>query len=171
MIKLYAYPNTSASAESQSECAYKLLLRALECDFGICASVSDISKAELGKPYFAHGDATDIFFSLSHTKGLAVCGISDNDIGVDIERSDREISERIRKRWLRDCNAEASILEWTALESKGKLIGCGVSSSILNESDISVKHYTINANGVEYTVALASRLALEEFPDSVDVIL
>ncbi len=171
MIRLYASPIVDSSAKGQSKCAYELLFSALRRDFGIDTSLSDISKTQLGKPYFAQGNAKGIFFSISHTSSLAVCAISDEDVGVDAERSDREVSERIRKRWLCDCDADESLSAWTALESKGKLIGCGVSNSAMLEEDISVKHYTLSSNGVEYTVALASRKHPEKFPDKIEVIL
>lgn len=51
-----------------------------------------------GKPYL---DGSTLQFSLSHTKG-AVCAVfsdgESGEVGVDIERRDRRVSERIRER-------------------------------------------------------------------------
>ena len=53
-----------------------------------------------GKPYL---DGSTLQFSLSHTKG-AVCAVfsdgESGEVGVDIERRDRRVSERIRERIL-----------------------------------------------------------------------
>ena len=69
--------------------------RKISFDFGRC-----------GKPYLK---GAQLWFSLSHTNG-AVCAAfsSEEEIGVDIERTDRNISEPLKKRVL--CAEELSAL-------------------------------------------------------------
>ena len=71
-----------------------------------------------GKPYL---DGSTLQFSLSHTKG-AVCAVfsdwESGEVGVDIERRDRRVSERIRERIL-------SENEKLLVSSTEDLLGCG----------------------------------------------
>ncbi len=48
-----------------------------------------------GKPFLTGGPEID--FSIAHTKGLVVCGISGKRIGVDVERI-RQFDERLMRR-------------------------------------------------------------------------
>lgn len=43
-----------------------------------------INKNKYGKPYLR--DFPNIHYNISHTKGAIVCAVSDNPVGVDIER-------------------------------------------------------------------------------------
>jgi phosphopantetheine--protein transferase-like protein len=49
---------------------------------------------ENGKPYF---EGNPLYFSLSHTEGIAVCAISDAPVGVDIERIRAKKIESIKR--------------------------------------------------------------------------
>lgn len=48
-----------------------------------CQNV-DIRYNEAGKPYV---DVPNVFFNISHTDGLAVCALSDSEVGVDVEKT------------------------------------------------------------------------------------
>lgn len=63
------------------------------------------------------------YVSLSHTDGVLVVAFSDDKVGVDIERADREVSPKICK----------SIEQWTAIEAYAKWTGKGLSKEILSQ--------------------------------------
>ena len=84
---------------------------------------------EYGKPYIENGK----FFSISHSGDIAVLAISDNEIGIDIEKP-REIDKNIIKRCFTDKEAEFTgsssekfIRIWTLKEAVSKLFGEGLS--------------------------------------------
>ena len=86
-----------------------------------------------GKPYFENGG---IHFSISHSKNIAVCAISQSEVGIDIERLDKErdylsLAERYftKKEYekIRESEniKEAFIKYWTAKEAYIKYTGEG----------------------------------------------
>lgn len=85
-----------------------------------------------GKPYFSD---MDLHFSLSHSGNLAVCAVSDKEIGVDIEKI-RDVNPAVADRYFTSeeceyiCNAEntkkAFFEIWTKTESRVKLTGKGI---------------------------------------------
>jgi len=107
-----------------------------------------------GKPYLS--PETEPFFSLSHTRGIAACAVSETEIGVDVERIfpyDPEIAAMIC------CPAELRFLDgvtdksfhltrfWVLKESHLKAIGQGLSIDprtidILDEPDESFQLQT-----------------------------
>lgn len=108
-----------------------LLLFALQKE-GIRNEVlPDFAYKEEGKPYLE--EYPYIHFSLSHTKNIITCVISDEEIGVDIEHK-RDISETAIKRIFSDeereiaeFSQEGYIRLWTAKEACAKLMGTGLS--------------------------------------------
>ena len=106
-------------------CAWELLSDAL-ITAGHSLSDYTLCHTPLGKPYFAEPHAPH--FSLSHTKALAVCAISDTPIGVDAEPCDRKVSPAVCRRFLGGCSPEEAVLRWTERESFGKLTGEGAAS-------------------------------------------
>ena len=114
----------------QSLGAGLLLMHALEE-----AGVRDFSLFEnpYGKPYLC---SKEKYFSLSHTKGIAVCAVSDQEVGADTEEwmeAKMKIAERFfhpdEILWLKaqaDINTAFTRL-WTRKESYVKLIGEGLS--------------------------------------------
>ena len=86
-----------------------------------------------GKPYFAQGN---LHFSISHTKHYAFCVLSERNIGIDAEETDREINlslaqkilspeEKARFDTARDKHA-ALLKLWVLKEAAGKLSGEGI---------------------------------------------
>ena len=73
--------NEDLSVREEHEAAHELLLRSIEKLYGI--SSPRIEKGEHGKPFFP--EHPEIFFNISHCRGLVVCGFSDSEIGVDAE--------------------------------------------------------------------------------------
>lgn len=118
MIRVFYRPCGHTHNE-QHTAAYELLYAAA----AVCQLPSGrVEKTEEGKPYFP--DAPSTFFSLSHTDGYAVCAIGDCPCGVDIE-AEREVSERLRRRFLGGASEKDALRLWTEKESFGKLDGKG----------------------------------------------
>jgi len=100
----------------------------------------DLRTKERGKPYI---EGNPVYFNLSHSGSLVLCGISDQDIGVDIQLrtdfafekiSDRYFTEQ-EKGQLEKCNSreEKAIWFyrfWTAKEAYAKLTGEGIGYGI-----------------------------------------
>lgn len=99
-------------ARTQALCAYDLLRLALGEE-----RLPAIALGERGKPFFT--ERPDLHFSLSHTEGAALVGLSDRPIGVDIEKL-RPLPPRVQAAFGGD------IWRWTALEARAKRSGRGV---------------------------------------------
>jgi 4'-phosphopantetheinyl transferase len=93
-----------------------------------------------GKPYLA--DYPDLYFNLSHSGRYAVCGISDREIGVDIQE-EQTVEDRLAERFFTageyeelrklDNDRERKRLFfrlWTVKESYMKLNGKGLSQGL-----------------------------------------
>lgn len=113
--------------------SYVLLRLALLEEFGI-SDPPEFTLGEYGKPFLR--DDPDVFFSLSHSSGAALCAAASFPIGVDLQKrrkmrtgienrfcTAREIG-RIRASSARD--RELCRL-WCVKESYGKLTGKGFS--------------------------------------------
>lgn len=87
-----------------------------------------------GKPYVK---GTKLQFSLSHTKGVVCAAFSeDGEIGIDIERKDRKVSDNIRFRVLSENerrfaeNPEDVIRIWVKKEAFLKRTGIGIATQL-----------------------------------------
>ena len=83
------------SARQQSFAAMLLLEYAVAQHFPAIAHPLSLSIAEGGKPFLPA--QPEIYFSLSHSSGWAVCALSDRAVGVDIERREpgrRDVAQR-----------------------------------------------------------------------------
>ena len=120
----------------------------------ICGVTNDnqLSYGKYGKPYLKNNK---IFFSLSHSGEYVVLGISDCEIGIDIEKIcpyDNSISNRFFTKeendWLKkQGNDKAFYKLWTAKESVMKLTGEGLNLSPESFSVLPVKkciHYLLD---------------------------
>ena len=94
------------------------------------------SYGETGKPYLAGEDGA--FFSLAHSGSYALCAVSDNEIGADIETI-RSVDLKIAKRFYcrseyehiaaqetEEAKRELFFRYWTLKESFLKAAGCGL---------------------------------------------
>ena len=106
---------------------------------------------EYGKSEFEN--LPDIHFSISHSGNYAVCAISDNRLGCDIEkigRVDMKIANRFFTKAecerMKSLNFDEQKFElakiWTIKESYGKALGRGVNSVV--GTDINDIDYNIN---------------------------
>ena len=93
-----------------------------------------ISKNQYGKPYLVN--YPNVYFSISHTKGAIACAVSDNPVGVDIERirkMDLRVSRYFFSQHEKDYifasseKANQRFTEvWTKKEAYLKFLGCGI---------------------------------------------
>ena len=122
-----------AGARRLSLAASLLLVRALR-DEGLHAD--EIAVTEYGKPYLP--ELPDFHFSLSHSEKLALCAVSGEEIGCDIELPrgfDPAIAKRFfhpaEKDWLfshpQNEQCDAFFRLWTCKESFIKALGLGLS--------------------------------------------
>ena len=136
MIRVFTRP-CGKTYNEQHKAAYELLgVAAALCGY----EVTEIKKTEKGKPYFEN---SNVFFSISHTDGYVAVAIGDSPCGVDIEGG-REISKKIRTRFLNGCDEANDLEEWTKKESFGKLTGDGFFTDIKNDSII-FKHFKVSS--------------------------
>ncbi len=145
--------NRSVSANLQHDVAWKVFGHALNKEYGIRLSECTILRNRWGKPSLK--EYPDIHFSISHNKSMAVCIVSDNEVGIDIETVGRVCSDNVWRRMLSDeeyiCLTDMSdakerdrefLKYWTLKESYGKTIGTGLSydykSVVFNISDAGI---------------------------------
>ena len=139
--------------------AYQLLKQALREEYGITENPI-FEYGEHGKPSIV--GHPDIFFNLSHCKEAAVCAISNQPIGVDVE-SLREYKEGLVRYTMNDEEAReiesaddptrAFIRFWTMKEATMKLIGTGISNDMKTVIDTTkYKYTTVNRQRYIYTV-------------------
>lgn len=114
-----------------------------------------ICKNEFGKPYLR--DYSNTHYNISHTKGAIVCCVSDEPVGIDIERV-KKINRRIAERFFTQ-NEQNYIFDdienqderfaeiWTKKEAYVKFLGVGIeknfeSVDVLDQSELF--SFTIN---------------------------
>lgn len=116
--------------------AYQLLKRGLAEVYGIRENPV-FEYNEHGKPKIV--GHPEIFFNLSHCKEAAICVVSDQPVGVDVE-SVRSFNESLVRYTMNETEikeiesaedqAIAFIRLWTMKESALKLIGTGISNEL-----------------------------------------
>ncbi len=116
--------------------AYLLLRQGLQEEYGISEAV-EFEYGEHGKPSLI--GYPDIHFNLSHCREAAICVLSDQPVGVDIESIGRQ-SERLMRYVLSDEEYEqvkrssSPDVEftcfWTKKESMLKLTGEGINTDL-----------------------------------------
>lgn len=122
----------------QSVAAELLLRKVLSTVFHV-DTFPEIWLNEHGKPFFK--DRPDIFFNLSHCSEGVICGVSDTEIGVDIQDY-RPVSSAVIQRVL--CTEEQEYLKrntdvevafavlWSRKEAYLKMTGRGISEGMAN---------------------------------------
>ncbi len=105
--------------------------------FGLREKMVRMHKTEYGKPYLT--DYNDIYYNISHSGRYVMCGISNSEIGVDIERTDK-MRLNVAKRYFCESEYEHIVSMdtdemkremfyryWVLKESFVKAVGKGVS--------------------------------------------
>lgn len=124
-VRLARLDAQSAPLRAQALCAYALLKHAAG---GV---LPEIFYTASGKPYFK--DRPEMFFSLSHTDGAALCAVADAGVGADIERL-RDVS-MIAVRRMGAENSEDFIERWVRRESRAKYLGESAFAAPMRFSD------------------------------------
>ena len=116
-------------AEKRQEplCAYGVLRLALRRTYGLQA-LPQMERTDRGKPYFP--EFPNVHFSLSHTEGAVLAGVSDGPVGVDIERI-RPVSRRLLERMAN--GGEDFFSVWVRREARSKQSGAGVGAMLREE--------------------------------------
>lgn len=133
-------------ANKLSNYAWYALEQILLKELGIVINKDMICYNENNKPYILNND---VYFNISHTDEYVLIGISDSEIGVDIEsKIDIERANHIIKKFdnavLREYNesddkeAYFSSL-WVLLEAKAKMLGIGLSFEFIKSFDLNDK--------------------------------
>ncbi len=126
--------------KSDTEYARKILDMMLN-NFHI--EMPKIYVSEKGKPYFKD---SEIFFNYSHSKNYIACAIASSEVGIDIEDTNRKISDLVSKKYLGDEKDDLKRIEiWVRKESYSKLKGLGLRIKIedLNLDEIHESNYLI----------------------------
>jgi 4'-phosphopantetheinyl transferase len=118
-------------------CAYLLLLLALwqRCRW---RELPEIALTAEGKPYFP--DHPEVHFNLSHTTGAVLVGLSEQPIGVDIERI-RPVSQRSMQRLAGVDTVEEFYQSWVRREARTKRSGEGVVTMMRTEAPLQYGEY------------------------------
>lgn len=118
-------------------CADALCRKAISEFCGVPAEEIRFELSPAGKPYAKN---LPVHFSISHSGDIAVCAVSKNEIGVDIEKI-RTVNPRTYERFCTKSEAEyISTSEngffevWTLKEAYFKCIGTGLGADIKNVS-------------------------------------
>jgi len=127
------------NVERQREplCAYLMLCLALRQKYG-WKDLPEVALSRLGKPYFP--GCPGVHFNISHTRGAVLVGVSDQELGVDIERV-RPVGQRMMVRVAQVSTEEAFFKNWVRLEARAKRSGSGVATIMRSESPLQPGEY------------------------------
>ena len=139
--------------------AYLLLKQALREGYGITENPV-FEYNEHGKPSIV--GHSEIYFNLSHCKEAAICVVSNQPVGVDVEGI-REYRESLVNYTMNDeeitliksaeNHAAAFIRLWTMKEATTKLIGTGISNDMKTVLDpTKYKYTTVDRQRYIYTI-------------------
>ena len=139
--------------------AYLLLKQALREGYGITENPV-FEYNEHGKPSIV--GHSEIYFNLSHCKEAAICVVSNQPVGVDVEGI-REYRESLVNYTMNDeeitliksaeNHAAAFIRLWTMKEATTKLIGTGISNDMKTVIDTTqYKYTTVDRQRYIYTI-------------------
>ena len=128
---------------------------------------AEIVRSDLGKPYFT--DSSNGYFSISHSGGLCVAAVYDEEIGIDLERvtekkeigriAERFFSKREKLRFLERGESVDCFFEiWTEKEAYVKYLGGAFSELYSREADgVAFKRVTLEYLGERYLLTLCSK--------------
>lgn len=135
-------------------CAYFILRMALWEQYQ-WRQFPEIAFSSFGKPYFP--DHPDVHFNISHTSGAVLVGLSDQPVGVDIEKV-RPVSRRTMER-LADAKTETAFFQsWVRREARAKRGGTGVGTMLASESPLQYGEYFYELDTFQgYAAGVATR--------------
>lgn len=138
-----------ADDKKRSVCGFMLAVKALSEMSNVPESDIVISYDKNSKPY---SESVPLFFSIAHSGDFAVCAVSEESIGVDIEKirplnmqSARRFANEEELQYIFGCiptksdyeSADRGTLErffevWTKKEAYGKMLGVGMGYDMRN---------------------------------------
>lgn len=118
-------------------CAYLMLCLALRQKYG-WKELPEVALSQLGKPYFP--ECPDVHFNISHSSGAVLVGVSDQEIGVDIERV-RPVGQRMMVRLAHVTTEEAFFQSWVRREARAKRSGDGIGTIMRSETPLRPGEY------------------------------
>ncbi len=134
-IETFTIPSLKTHKEISEFCKNKLKEICKE-KYGYIVMPENIGKNEHGKPYFT--DTENVYFNISHSKGMGAVVVDDEPCGIDIEQL-REVKMSVAKRfftkeetdWIMDASDEKErslrfFTIWTGKEAYTKMLGCGL---------------------------------------------
>ena len=113
-------------------CAYMILRLAL-WQVRHWKELPEIALTQRGKPYFP--GHSDVHFNISHTSGAVLVGISDQAVGVDIEKI-RPVSKRSMQRLAGVATEREFFQNWVRREARAKRGGNGVGTMMRSETPL-----------------------------------
>ncbi len=139
----------------------KYVLSCMLKHFGI--KEEPIYKSKSGKPYFKK---QNIFFNYSHSNNYIACAISNYEVGIDIEETDRVINSVMIK--ICNFNQDTELEELVRREAYCKLSGNGIAMFFdkNNFKDIDASGITISND--EYICSIFSDCFNPSF-QSIDI--
>ena len=154
-----------------------LVLSEITLRTGLAQREISFRRGAHGKPYIKQREAAGLEFSLSHTAGAIAAAFSARgEIGVDIERKNRPISERLYSRMLceeeriRTLSSGDFIRAWVQKEAFLKRLGIGISRDLRGVNSlrlpdtaaIDVGDYFIGVSGDGALNAAISEITVKE---------
>lgn len=138
-------------------CADALCRKAISEFCGVNADEILIALSPFGKPYIKN---LPVYFSISHSGDFAVCAVSNEEIGIDIEQI-RQVHPRIHEKFCTESEAEyirttenGIFKIWTLKEAYFKCIGTGLGADIKSVSfSVAGDKITCSKNGFELSFA------------------
>ena len=121
--------------------------------FGLNAEEYQIIKGEHGKPIINSSKKENLYFNISHKKDLWVCATSNCEIGVDIELcangrknvAEYYFSDEEKLNLNQNQDYNKTFFEiWTGKEAYAKLIGEGLSATLLRSHTITHNNVKLN---------------------------
>lgn len=112
-----------------------------------------------GKPYFVENH---VFFSLSHTISVCAVSVADVPTGIDVERTDRKIPERVLRKTFSPAEyreyKDNPVVGWCRKEAACKISGRGLIAdsgiSTITSCGIAFKNLFVDVGGNSYIIAV-----------------
>ena len=134
------------SETSQAQIVLKKMLELLDI------KIPQIYRSSNGKPYFKD---LDLFFNYSHSKKYIACAISQREVGIDVEDSDRTISDLVANKYLDGVKEyKDRIKAWVKKESFSKLKGNGLLMGLEKINLDNIKEKNITIDNKEYSCSI-----------------
>lgn len=146
--------------------AWNLLERVLEEND---CPVSEVFFTDNGKPYF---NDSDVFFSISHSKGLCAVAVSNQPVGIDIELCREKYNSRMVERSLTEKEKVSFDGDFTRIwcrkEAIAKATGIGI-TGYPDDIDTTEYHFIeqrIKYNGNNYWVVTSSLILDQDYTEN-----